>query len=186
MPGIGLRLARSQGMEGSTGNLHEFAIDPANTNPIFHGDLVALNGGYVEEATGAADSDDFDVLGVFAGCKFAEADGSFKWEHHWSGGAGRTNVMALVALPEGATWLIKGDDAGGYTQADVGTRKGVLYAAGDAMLGDSRITLGAAGATVATGPLMVHKMVDIPAGKMAPDETWFEVSVVRSQLFAQQ
>lgn len=173
----GMRFLRSTGMEGSTGNLHEFPLDPGNTDPIFTGDLVALNAGMVEEASGGASSNNFSVLGVFQGVKYVDADGSFKFEQYWSGGAGRTEIKALVAVPAGNTFLIQGDGVSTYTDSDIGTRKGIVYAAGNPNTGQSNIVLGAAGATVATGPLIVRKKIDFADGK-----DWFEVSVVRDQL----
>ena len=52
MAGFGLRYGRSQGMDGYTSNLIEFPIDPSNTNTMFKGDAVILNGGFVEEVSG--------------------------------------------------------------------------------------------------------------------------------------
>jgi hypothetical protein len=171
-----MRFLRSAGQEGSTGNLHEFAIDPANADPIFTGDLVALNGGYVEEASGAADNNDFMALGVFQGCKFVDPEGGYNFRNYWSGATGRTECYAMVSVPAGSTFLIQGDGVSTYAQSDIGTRKGIVYAAGNALNGQSGILLGAAGATVATGPLLVLKQVDIPDGR-----DWFEVAVVRDQ-----
>jgi hypothetical protein len=170
-------------MEGSTGNLHDFPINPANTDPIYWGDLVNFNGGYVEEATGAANNNDFDILGVFQGCKYVEAGGSFRFARMWNGQVGATQIMAQIALPAGATFLIRGTDGQTYTAADIGRRKGVVYAAGVPATGQSRVTLGAAGATVATGPLRVLGQVDLPDG--IPDASlapWFEVAIIRSVL----
>lgn len=185
MPGMGFRLARSMGMEGSTGNLHDYEINPANTAPIYRGDLVRLNGGFVQEASGGVSSADFDILGVFWGCKFVDGNGGFNFEHMWDGRTGAKNIQAQVAvMPAGATLLVRGQDAPAtYTAADVGTRKGITYAAGIAATGQSRVSLGAPGASVATGPLRVLRQVDLPDG--VPDAAlgpWFEVSVVRSVL----
>lgn len=184
MPGMGFRLARSQGMEGSTGNLHDFPINPANANPIFRGDLVTLTGGYAAEATGGASSNAFDILGIFWGCKFVGADGGFHYEHLWDGRTGAANIFAQVAvMPAGATMLVRGTDGQPYTNGDIGTRKGVVYAAGNVAQGQSRMTLGAAGATVAGAPLRVLRQVDLPDG--IPDPAlapWFEVAVIRSVL----
>jgi hypothetical protein len=172
----GLRFLRSAGMEGSTGNLREFQISSANTNPIFTGDLVALNSGLLVEATGAANNNDFTALGVFQGCRYVDADGSIKYQNYWDGVAGRTNIVGFVALAAGASFLIKGQDGATYTQADIGRRKGVIYAAGVPRTGMSGVTLGAPGANVATGPLLVLSRVDIP-----DEGSWFEVALVRDQ-----
>jgi hypothetical protein len=173
----GLRFLRSAGMEGSTGNLREFVIDPGNTGAIHTGDLVRLASGLVVEASGASNNNDFAVLGVFQGCKYVEPDGSIKYQNRWDGVAGRTNIVAFVAVPTGCTFLIRGTTGQSYTQADIGVRKGIIWAAGNALTGQSGITLGAAGATVGTGPLLVQSEVSLGDGRR-----WFEVSVVRDQL----
>jgi hypothetical protein len=173
----GLRFLRSAGMEGSTGNLREFSIDAGYTGDIFTGDLVSLSAGNVIEATAAASSNDFTTLGVFAGCMYTAANGDTEFSPFWDGGAGRTNIRALVIMPESCTFLIRGTTGQAYVQADIGTRKGVIYAAGSTLTGMSGITLGNTGATVATAPLIVHREVDFADGLR-----WFEVSIVRAQL----
>jgi hypothetical protein len=175
---MGARHCRSMGMEGSTGNLREFPISPTNANVIFTGDFVRLNAGYVIEASGAATGANFEILGVFMGCHYVEADGSFRFKQFWDGGAGRTQCLAHVMVPTGATLLIPGQVGGAYTAADIGTRKGIIYAAGNTRTGYSGIRLGAPGATVGTGPLVVVQAVD----DVDPAGPYFEVAVARSQL----
>lgn len=173
----GLRFLRSAGMEGSTGNLREFPIAANNTAVIGTGDLVALSAGNVVEASGAASNNDFTTLGVFSGCAYTDAQGNVVYANRWDGVAGRTNIRAMVILPTGCTFLIRGTAGQSYTQADIGVRKGIVFAASNAVTGMSGITLGNAGATVATGPLRVHGRVDFADGL-----DWFEVSLVRAQL----
>ena len=170
--GMGFRLARSMGMEGSTGNLSEFPIAPGNTTPIFRGDLCTLNAGNVQVASAAAGQ---KVLGIFWGCKYVAADGSFEFRPNWDGVAGRTKVFAMVAVvPAGATMLVRGLAGSNYTQADVGTRKAAATGiAGDPLTGMSRQTLGATGATVPTAGLIVLREVDLPDG----GGRWFEVAL---------
>jgi len=184
MAGMGLRLAQSQGMEGSTGNLHEFAISPSETTAIFSGDVVALNAaGFIEEASGATDNNDFDILGVFAGCKYVDVDGSFKFSSFWDGNSGRTEIKAQVIMPVGAQFLVRGHASGTYTQANtVGHRFGIDYTAGSTVYGDSRITLSQSAA--ATGPLLVHRLAPLttePANTWSSAEPWFIATVVRPQ-----
>lgn len=179
MKGFGLRLVRSQGMEGYTGNLNTFPIDPGNTNPIFTGDPVAMAAtGFTEEATGAADSDDFDIWGIFMGCQYVDSDGSIEFRQHWDGGAGRENIMAHIAQPPHGIFHIRGKAGTTYTQAGtIGKRFGVSYVAGSTKTGDSAITLGAA--TAATGPLIVHRLADLPNNDWSADMPVFEVSIAR-------
>lgn len=183
MAGNGLRLIRSQGMEGFSGSLNEFQISPSNTGSIFWGDLVALSSGYLVEATGGADNADFTPLGVFYGCHYIDADGGIEFSRHWNGGSGRTNVRAYVALPAHGNFLIKGHTGVTYTQAAIGARFGVNYDAGSAVYGDSRVSLGDA-AAASTGPLRVHRLAPYPGNTIGQDQPLFEVSLVRQQLTA--
>lgn len=183
MAGYGLRLARQQGMEGFSGNLAEFAINPSNTNPIFHGDVVRLSSGYVIEGTGAADDDDLDILGVFNGCKYVDSDGSFEFQKFWDGGAGRTNIRADIILPVNGVFHIKGKAGVTYTQAAVGARFGLTYVAGSTVYGDSKVSLGAAAAAL-TGPLIVHGVAGLPNNLIGGAEPVFEVGIIRQQLTA--
>jgi hypothetical protein len=172
MSGMGFRLARSQGMEGSTGNLNEFPIAPGNANKIFRGDLVTLNAGKIEVTDGAAGD---KVVGIFWGCKYVAADGSFEFRPMWDGVPGRKDILAHVAvMPAGATMLVRGTPGAVYTDADVGTRKAAnVSVAGDQLSGMSRATLGAPGATVPTAALVVLRKVDLPDG----GGDWFEVAL---------
>lgn len=169
---MGFRLARSQGMEGSTGNLNEFPIAPGYATPIFRGDLVTLVAGRVQVASAAAGQ---KVLGIFWGCKYVAQDGSFEFRPRWDGVAGRTQILAQVAvMPAGATMLVRGTPGAVYTDADIGTRKAANTAtAGDPLSGMSRQSLGAPGATVPTAGLVVLRKVDLPDG----GGEWFEVAL---------
>ena len=169
-------------MEGYFGNQNEYDISPANTGAIFYGDLVRLNGGVIVEATGATNSNDFSPLGVFIGCRYVDADGSYEWKRFWDGAPGRTSIRAMVAIPEGVTFQIKGDPGGTYTQANtIGARFGVTYAAGSTVYGDSRVRLGTSSA--ATGPLIVQRLVDAPRNAFTAAEPLFEVTFARTQGF---
>lgn len=183
MAGYGLRLARSQGQEGFSGNLSEFAISPANTAAIYTGDPVLLSSGYLIEATGASSNDDFAILGVFAGCRYIDTDGSVRYRQFWDGGAGRTNIRAHVILPTNGVFHIFGKSGTTYTQAAIGARYGVTYGAGSTAYGDSRTTLGAA-AAASTGPLIIQGLADFPGNVIGGAQPVFEVTVVRPVLSA--
>jgi hypothetical protein len=165
------------------GNQSEYPIAANNANPIFAGDLVRLNGGFIVEATGAANNDDFSPLGVFMGCRYVEPNGDFTFKRFWDGGSGRSNIVAMVAIPEQTTFLIKGNPEGTYTQANIGSRYGVNYVAGSTVYGDSRVRLGAAAAN-STGPLRLLRLVDAPFNAFNRPEPLFEVVFARSQGFA--
>jgi len=183
MAGFGLKILRSTGPDGFVGNQSEFPIAANNANPIYAGDLVALSSGVLVEATGAANNDDFSPLGVFLGCRYVAADGSFEFKRFWDGGAGRSNIIGMVAIPDGATFLIKGSTLGTYTQANIGSRFGINYGAGSPVYGDSRSRLGAAAAN-STGPLRLLRLVDAPYNAFNRPEPLFEVTFARSQGYA--
>jgi len=178
MAGFGLKIVRSNGPEGFVGNQIEFPISPSNTAPIFTGDPVRLSSGFIVEATGAANNVDFTPLGVFQGCVYTKADGTQEYAKYWDGAAGRTNIRALVAMPNGATFLIKGSSAL-LTQANIGSRYGIAYTAGSTIYGDSRSRLSAASG--ASAPFLLHRLVDAPFNAFTNAEPLFEVSFIRTQ-----
>lgn len=182
MAGFGLKVLRSTGADGFTGSQNEFLISPSNNAPIYRGDLVRLSGGFIIEATGAANNDDFSPLGVFQGCRYTDVDGSIVYRPFWDGVAGRSNIRAMVGLPDGTTFLIKGTSGATYTQASIGARFGVTYTAGSVIYGDSRVRLGTA-AAAATGPLLVQRLVDAPYNSFSATEPLFEVVFARKAGF---
>lgn len=170
MAGNGLRLARSQGMEGYTGNTREYGIDPTNSNAIFTGDPVVLSGGYIVAATSTTAA----ILGIFMGCRFVAADGSYEFRNQWDGTANRTSCFATVAIPASGMCWIKGNSGVTFAEAtSVGATHPFVIAAGNAQYGDSRWALGAPGA----GPVIVHRLVDIPGNTWGNTEPVLEVSV---------
>jgi len=179
--GFGFRMARSTGMEGSTGNLHEFLINPADTDKIHTGDPVILNAGYIESfAAGAVTNS--DVLGIFAGCRYVEADGSIKYASYWDGGAGRTDVKAQVIVPNNGQSLLAELGVAGataFTQAMVGRRVGFTAAAGNDATGQSGAYV-TNGAAVATGPFVIWGLADIPEHNVT--RVYVEVGLARPQL----
>lgn len=186
MAGFGLQLVRSAGMEGFTGNTFEFPIDPTNTNPIFTGDAVNLAAtGFLQEATGGANNNDFDILGTFMGCHFVDAEGGVKFRRVWSGEAGATEIMGQVAIPaHHSHFFIRGTEGATYTRANtVGKRFGLTFAAGRAAYGDSAMTMAAVTAT--TGPLLVRGLAPYPGNVFGGDEPpIFEVVIARQQAAA--
>jgi hypothetical protein len=170
MAGTGFWIARSQGVEGMCGNLRDFPINPSNSTPIYHGDLVTLNGGYVEAAS---ETPGTKYLGIFWGGKYVSPEGSVEYMRWWDGGANRTEIMAQIAvLPAGATALVKGEEGANYTEADIGMRKSFISNGGNTRTGKSNDTLGSPGGNVADGGLVVLKKVDF-----ADSADYFEVTL---------
>lgn len=179
MAGFGFKLGRSQGMEGFTGNLNEFPIDPADTNSIFTGDPVILTAaGVVTEASGnsAGDLAAAPVLGIFMGCRYVDVDGDYEFRNFWDGNTGRSNVVAHVALPPHQLYYVKMTAAA--TQAAVGTRRLINYAAGSTQYGDSRVRLGAVNAA---GPFLIHRLAPLPGNAWTNAEPIVEAACVAQQ-----
>lgn len=157
-------------MEGYSGGLTEYNISPANTNAIFTGDPVVLSGGFIVAATNAATA----ILGIFMGCRYVDNDGSFKFRNQWDGVAGRSDVRASIAIPPHGLCWIKGVAGTNFQPAtSVGATHPFTIVAGNTQYGDSRWTLAAPGA----GPVIVHRLVDIPGNAWGTGEPILEVSV---------
>lgn len=188
MAGFGLRAAKSQGMEGFTGNAQHFPIDPSNTSPIFVGDPVILNGGNVEAVvtgTGATTP----LLGVFSGWKSDDNEATYggakgPYGRYWSGAPipGATSIMAVVNLPPHSLFHVRGNAA--WAQA---TMAGAQFALvdpattpGNAQYGDSRMVLDLAAGPSAGASIMVHRLVDDSVAA----EPVVEVSILLQQLTA--
>lgn len=169
MAGFGLRLTRSQGMEGFTGNSFEYPILSTNANPIYTGDPVVLSGGYIVAATAVAGP----ILGIFNGCRYVDSRGDYQFENQWDGSTGNTLIFATVAIPVASMFHVRGETGVTFSQADVGAAHPFVVNAGSPQYGDSRYTINAAGA----GSLVVHGLVDIPGNTWDVDEPILEVSV---------
>ena len=154
----GFRLTRSlDGKEGYTGSLNEYLINPANTTPIFKGDPVRLNGGYIE-----ASAANEDMLGVFQGVRFYDpATRSTVYREFWDGTAGRENVIGQISQDPHMTYHCVWNVTTGGTpdQTDIGAPIDIIYAAGSAVTGDSAVTIGAA-IGAAGGQVFVLKLAD--------------------------
>ena len=171
MAGFGLRLGRSQGMEGYTGNTFDFPIDPATADAIFTGDPVVLSGGYVE-ASGTTTA---AILGVFNGCKYVDNDGSYEFRSFWDGNTGRSEVMASICMPGSSMFHVK-LAAPSSQAAAVGNTAALTAAAGNAQYGDSRYV-----ATLGAGPLVIHRLAPLPGNAWTNAQPIVEVSVALQQ-----
>lgn len=182
MAGFGLRIARSMGMEGFTGNTFEYPIDPANTNLIFSGDPVILNGGFLEEASGNIPGNitpSAPIMGSFAGCRYVAANGDYRFERFWDGSAGNTEVLGQVSMPPHSRYYVKGAAATNFQPTDVGNRFELFYNAGAPAYGDSRVSLGQAAPT--TGVAQLHGLAPLPGNQWGSDEPILEISIVLQQ-----
>lgn len=183
MAGFGLRIAKSQGMEGFTGNSQQFPLDPAYADKIFVGDPVILNGGNVESVANAAGPvTAAPILGVFSGWEetspvAAYGSDSNGFNRYWTGASGAKAPVATVILPPHSLFWIAGDAGQAWDATLVGGRLGLQYAAGSDQFGDSRVTA----ITQAGGPLQLHRLVTQPGNAWGNANPLLEVSVVLHQ-----
>lgn len=183
MAANGLRIAKSQGMEGFTGNTSNYPISTSNTNPIFVGDPVVLSGGYCQAATSASAA----ILGVFMGWEDTGVTTPYgskskNYSRHWSAtsGASANKPMAKVAIPPNGMFWIYGDGPMTAT-ASIGAAHAFTIAAGNTQFGDSRWSLAA---TPAAGPVIVHRLVEQPGNAWSSATPLVEVSVnLQSETF---
>lgn len=110
------------GAHGSNGAIREYQINTSYSTAIFHGDVVTLNAGYVQQATASATSS--VPLGIFVGCEFywSALNGQPRWSNFWpgSGAASGTIIRAYIADDPDILMMAQSGTGGPVTQADVG------------------------------------------------------------------
>lgn len=177
MPKNGLRIAKSQGMEGYTGNTNNFPIALTNTSPMFMGDPVVLAAGAVQAATVAANA----IAGVFMGWEDHGVEVDYgqrgqPFNRMWTAtdGARAKKPFAKIATPpHGMFWIYGEPGVDFQPDTSIGFAHPFTLNAGDAMYGDSRVTLAAPGA----GPVIVHRIVEQPGNVWGTAGPLLEVSV---------
>lgn len=81
-------------LTGGTIRMEEIGIASAEAAAIFSGDLVMqIAGGTIKVGTATAAG---AAIGVFAGCKFTDTDGSIKYSKVWPAGQVATDAIAYV------------------------------------------------------------------------------------------
>lgn len=185
MAGFGLRIAKSVGMEGFTGNLSEFPISNADVTPMYIGDPVILSGGFCTAAVDGA----LPILGIFAGWEDtgpeAEYGGKTRpFRRYWgpSDGSLSNTPVAKVVMPSESLFWIKGLSGVNFQAAtSIGASHPLNLAAGNSVFGESRVSLGAP----AAGPVKVHRLVPMPGNGWGASEPILEVSInLQSATFA--
>lgn len=134
----GLRPVRKLG--GGFITLTEYSIATA-TGAIYSGDKVKLTGTGNGIAQ-AAETDELNI-GVFAGCRYVQADGSIKFSAYWPGSVSATGAVALVYDDPTIVFEVQGDTV---NEADIGLLADIAPGSGSTTTGMS-----AGYAKVATG-----------------------------------
>lgn len=88
----GLRPVRHMG--GGDIRMSEYSIASAYNTNIFTGDVVEMTGTGKNVAKAAAQN--VDNIGVFAGCRYVNAQGEQKFSKHWPADTVATEIVAYV------------------------------------------------------------------------------------------
>ena len=172
---FGLRPSRH--MSGACIKTSEYSIASALAENIFIGDVVQMSGTGTNVVTAAGGN--VDNIGVFAGCRYVNAQGDQVFSKYWPTGTVATEVVALVwddpnIIFEGQTDTLAAADVGLLTDWDDG--------AGAASTGLSgRELVASAGATTGQG-LRIVRLVPRPDnayGTFAKVEVMFAEHVLK-------
>ena len=184
MAGVGLHLYRNYGSSPTVAAAGEYDIDPTYTGKIAVGDLVILNSGMVQEASGNSAGNLGEAVrpfGVFHGVRYINAEGDYDFSEAYDGVAGKAKVKATILPLGGRLWKVRGSSGITWTAADIGTTRNLIWAAPTVgRLASSRVTLGAANVE---GHAMIHSLATEPGNGYTAagvTEPWFVVEITKT------
>lgn len=160
----GLRPAKNK--TGTTTATTEYKIADAYVTPIYMGDPVVINAGYIEIGT----DDGVTHQGIFAGCQYTNAQGEAKFSKFWTGEAGATEKKALVFDDPATIFMVQASTA---SQANVGGAYDLDVTAGIPTIGLSKTFLNTDGTTGAA-----YKIIEIVDGNGNDGGLYADVLVV--------
>lgn len=156
----GFRPARH--LSGGTVRLNEYKIASALASDIFMGDIVVLKSdGYLDK--GAAT--DTNIIGVFAGCRWTDTDGTPRFERRWPTGTvtkGSAEAYALVYDDPNTVFEAQCTTGTAFTQTMIGNNADITATAGDTATGQSKHSIAIAGAGAATAQIRILGLIDRP------------------------
>jgi len=127
---FGLRAVRHQ--SGGVIRLTEYTIASAYNTDIFYGDIVEMTGtGKNISKAAAANADN---LGVFAGCRYVNAQGEQKFSKYWPASTTATEIVAFVYDDP---YIVFETQVSTLAEADVGTLMDWAVGTGSATTGAS-------------------------------------------------
>jgi len=132
----------------------EYTIASAYATSIFSGDPVKTVGTGKTIAQAAAGD---TILGVFAGCRFTDANGDTQFKPYWPASTTATNIVAYVFDDPQIVYEVQADDT--VAAAALGQSFDVVVGSGSATTGRSAVELDASTAG-ATGQLRSIGFVD--------------------------
>ena len=133
-------------MSGNAPRTNKYTIASGLAENIFKGDLVIIiAGGTLTPHTAT----EVNNIGVFDGCSYTAADGSYVYSEYWPSGTTATDIIAYVY--DDPYTVFKSQSAGTTAQTNIGNCADVVAGAGSTLTGQSGFELsGTMAAGIAT------------------------------------
>lgn len=131
--------------DGTAPRLNQFgnwSIGASYSTALYSGDLVSINSTTrtnLELGTGSG----ANFVGVFMGCSYKDADGSYQYKKYWDGaGTGRTEIHAYVYDSPNTVFLVECDTSATPADTNLGKTADITASTtGSTLTGRSNMTL---------------------------------------------
>lgn len=163
-------------MSGNAPRTNRYTIASGLAENIFKGDMVIIiNTGLITPHTAT----EVNNIGVFDGCSYTAADGSYVYSEYWPTGTVATDIIAYVY--DCPYTVFKVQSAGTPAQANIGNCADVLSGAGSTITGQSGFsTNGTMAATAATVKILaLHETPDNAFGANAVMEVLINEHILK-------
>ena len=163
-------------MSGNAPRTNRYTIASGLAENIFKGDLVIIiNTGLITPHTATETNN----IGVFDGCSYTAADGSYVYSEYWPTGTVATDIIAYVY--DCPYTVFKVQSAGTPAQANIGNCADVVAGAGSTITGQSGFsTNGTMAATAATVKILaLHETPDNAFGANAVMEVLINEHILK-------
>ena len=163
-------------MSGNAPRTNRYTIASGLAENIFKGDLVIIiNTGLITPHTATETNN----IGVFDGCSYTAADGSYVYSEYWPTGTVATDIIAYVY--DCPYTVFKVQSAGTTAQANIGNCADVVAGAGSTITGQSGFsTNGTMAATAATVKILaLHETPDNAFGANAVMEVLINEHILK-------
>ena len=163
-------------MSGNAPRTNRYTIASCLAENIFMGDMVIIiNTGLITPHTAT----EVNNIGVFDGCSYTAADGSYVYSEYWPTGTVATDIIAYVY--DCPYTVFKVQSAGTPAQANIGNCADVVAGAGSTITGQSGFeasgTMAASAATVKI--LALHETPDNAFGANAVMEVLINEHILK-------
>ena len=147
---------------GVPARMNEYRLASGTANAIFTGDPVTLlNTGLLTRATGG----DVDLVGIFAGVRWIDVDGTPRFSRHWPAAQvtqAAGNAFALVVDDPNAVFEVMCKTGTAFATTHVGNNADFEFVAGDTLSGSSRSILDISAAAAATANFRILGLAPKP------------------------